>query len=236
MFELKKTLCVLAGCCIVFGSSIEALADDYSSYDYSSYDYSSNMDIEYEGSSANSAAADGISSFETVLIRKHSDGSIAYVGQTDGGFSSTADTVRFLLKEESDYGLYDVVFGNSNGDYVTKYFWIGVDAPTSSDVPMRRLVTTLTDTTTGNTYYTAGFYAEVDASDYASYNALKVGYNNGSETIYGALKLKNGSGFPRICSGSLMLMFELTEIEADELDSVSVFLSPATVGEASAYR
>ena len=127
------------------------------------------------------------------------------------------------------------LLGNSNGDFETKYFYIGVDANRDTDVPMKRLTTTIEDNTTGTTYYTAGFYLDVDAEDYAEYNSLIVGYDNGEGINYGALELKK-SGFPVASSGKIVLVFELTEIEADELDSVSVFLSPATVGTESAYK
>ena len=218
-----KPLGVLLSCCFVFCMSNEVFAA------------SSDISVEYGGSEANSAkiSSGDISNYETVLITKRSDGSMAYVGQEDGGFIGSA--VSFLLKEGADYGLYDIKLGNSEGAFKTKYFYIGVDANSDTDVPMKRLTTTIEDNTTETTYYTAGFYFEAEADDFANYNSLIVGYETDEGINYGALEREKG-GFPTVTNGSMVLVFELTEIEADELDSVSVFLSPATVGIESAYK
>ena len=159
-----------------------------------------------------------------------------YVDQADTIFDGQVD---FLLKANPHYGKYNVKLGGENVEPTSTYFYVGVDAdPQNNDVPMKRLSYTGTSTEDNTTYYTAGFYKTVGAAELEDYKSLKVGYYNGEKTVWGGFDLtKNWSSLP-VMTGEveLVLIFELDQIEADEIDSVLVFLSKDKVGSTNGYE
>ena len=179
----------------------------------------------------------GAGSYSTVLITDCSDdNNIVYVDQADTIFDAQVD---FLLKANPNYGKYNVKLGGENVDPTSTYFYVGVDAdPQKDDVPMKRLSYTGTSTENNTTYYTAGFYKTVEADELKDYKSLKVGYNNGTQTVWGGFDLtKNWSYLPEISGdGDLVLIFELDQIEANEIDSVLAFLSHDVVGTENGYK
>lgn len=188
----------------------------------------------YTGGSENTATITDTSDYSTVLITKASDNpiskdSVAYIYQADNVFDAS---MNFILKANPSVGLYNVKLGNEEGTSASTTFYIGVNSNNDSDVPMTRL----SSNRSADGKYSTGFFRTVSASEYESYNSLKVGYNNGEQDVYGGFVLKD-NGFPQTTGeGDLTLIFELNQIEEDEIDSVSVFLSTDEVGSANAYK
>ena len=182
----------------------------------------------YTGGSVNAATVADTSAYSTVLITKASDDpitsdNIVYVNQAANVFDAS---MNFLLKANPSAGLYNVKLGNNAGETASTTFYIGVNSNNDSDTPMKRLSYTASTEEGGTTYYTAGFDLVTTCTAFSSYNSVKVGYNNGTNNIYGGFPLED-HWKPPITSGEgeLMLVFVLDHIEADELPSVSVFLS-----------
>ncbi len=187
------------------------------------------------GKTAAETTVTGAGDYSTVLITD-SSGNVVYVDQADGLFDAT---MPFLIQANPNYGKYTVKLGGENVEPTSTYFYVGVDAdPQKNDVPMKRLSYTGTSTENDITYYTAGFYKTIKATEFSNYKSLKVGYDNGEKTVWGGFDLAdNWRELPKISGeGDLTLIFELDEIEADEIDSVSVFLSPDVVGSENAYQ
>lgn len=208
-----KRFAVIAAFAAVLSVGVTALADTPS--------------MEYTGWGNNKATTTGAGEYSTVLI-KNSIGNIVYINQAESSFDGS---VNFMMKANPVCGNYTVKFGNKNGDNTSTAFSVGVVADKDNDVPMMRLSSMEKDGKNS-----AGFYTIVSGTDYSKFKSLKVGYNNGSETIYGGFDLKDGNDTVFSEESDLILIFELDEIEDNELDSVSVFLSNDTVGSENAYK
>ena len=212
-----KKLAAIAALATVLAVSVTAFAD---------------ASVAYTGGTENTAMVAGVDGYSTVLITDSND-NIVYVNQEDSAFSGIKN---FLMKNSDSppVGKYTAIFGSSSGNYATKTFYVGVNSGGAKDVPMTRLSSNLEDEV--NNTYSTGFFRTVSANEYGDYNSLKVGYKNDGNTVWGGFSLKE-HGFPQTTGGGdLTLIFELNEIEADEIASVSVFLSPDVVGSDGAYE
>ena len=185
--------------------------------------------VAYTGGEENTATVTGINGYSTVLITD-SENNIVYINEETSTFSGIKD---FLMKSDSlSIGEYTARFGSDSGNPITTTFYVGVQSEGSGDVPMTRL----SSNRESDDKYSTGFFRTVSANEYGNYNSLKVGYNNGSQDVWGGFNLKE-YGFPQTTGGGdLTLIFELNEIEEDEIGSVSVFLSTDQVGDRKAYQ
>ena len=160
----------------------------------------------------------GADSYSTVLITDSSD-NIVYVDQADTLFGAEVD---FLLKADPAYGKYNVKLGGESITPTSTYFYVGVDAPKTGDVVMKRLQNE--ETNKDGTGYNIGYYTEVEANYASTYNALKVGYDGHS--TYGGFDLgQNWKDMHLEGEGSLYLIFQLNDVPSYMKDSVTVFLS-----------
>lgn len=163
----------------------------------------------------------GTSTYSTVLI-KDGDDNIVYLNQADDLFTATSD---FLLQANPAYGKYTVLLGSSGNQSDSTYLYVGVQQG-NDDVRMKRLPN---EGAADSGKYNIGYYTEVEADDLKDYyNSLKVGYAD-NET-YGGYDLSNAFDTQVSGGGSLYLIFQLDNVPAAVKDSMTVSLSPDSVG------